>query len=653
MDLLIPDSWLRKFLDTKATHIEIAKYLSLCGPSIERTKKTLPAQAGDEADFVYNVEVTTNRVDTASIIGIAREASAILPRFGIKASLKKHITSVTKHKFVKKVKYLDVTVDPKLCPRFTAVLITDVIVKESPQEIKSLLEKVGVRPINNIVDVSNYIMHELGQPVHTFDYDKIVNHKMILRESEKDEFVKTLDGKEFKLDGGDIVIEGANGNLIDLCGIMGGENSAIDLNTKNVLLFVQNYNQHKIRKTSTRLGVRSEAAVLFEKGLDSENVKPAMISAIEMVEKLSGGKAVNEILDIYPKPYKSKVVSVTKSEIDKIIGINIPIKEMVSYLINLGFDVKSKGETIRVSVPSYRANDIDIKEDIAEEIARIYGYHNLPCILISGALPKHKINLEFAYEKKIKEILVTLGAIEVFNLSLVDKGAIKLKNPLGSDTAYLRDNLKDSLINSVKSNPQEKEMFHICEVSNIYLPRKNDLPIEQLTLAGIIKNGEYRNNKGIVETLLKELNVDFTTKLEDGKDYLANQRLEVYSSKIKIGEYGNLENGLFYYEFDIQNLINSKKIERKYKDISKYPPQVEDITLQLPEKTLIGEVMEAIRSVGHLIIKSELTDIYENNYTFNIEYLSEDHTLTDKEVEEIRTKILSSLKSKFGITIKE
>jgi phenylalanyl-tRNA synthetase beta chain len=188
---------------------------------------------------------------------------------------------------------------------------------------------------------------------------------------------------------------------------------------------------------------------------------------------------------------------VTKSEIDKIIGINISIKEMVSYLTNLGFVVKSKGETIHVSVPSYRANDIDIKEDIAEEIARIYGYHNLPCILMSGALPKPKINLEFAYEKKIKEILVTLGAIEVFNLSLVDKGAIKLKNPLGTDTAYLRDNLKDSLVNSIKSNPQEKGFIHFFELSNIYLLRKNDLPIEQLTLAGIIKNGEYRKAKAL------------------------------------------------------------------------------------------------------------------------------------------------------------
>lgn len=647
MDLLIPNSWLKKFLDTKASAKEIAKYLSLCGPSIERTKKS------SDGDSIYNVEVTTNRVDTASILGIAREASAILPRFGIKASLKKHVTSDTKYKFVKKVNYLDVTVDPKLCPRFTAVLIKNVTVKESPQAVKSLLEKVDVRPINNIVDVSNYIMHELGQPVHTFDFDKIIDGKMILRESKKGEFIKTLDGKEFKLDNGDIVIEGANGNLIDLCGIMGGENSAIDSSTKNVLLFVQNYNQLKIRKTSMSLGQRSEAAVLFEKGLDNENVTPAIISAIEMIEKLSGGKAEKEILDIYPKPYKLKTVMTTKEEIDKIIGIEIPAKDMSTYLSNLGFTVTFKGLTLKVSIPSYRVNDIDIREDIAEEVARIYGYHNLPCVLMSGSLPSPKVNLEFSYEKKIKELLQSLGATEVYNLSLVDKGKLKLKNPLGSDTTYLRNNLKDSLISSIKSNPQEKGFIHFFELSNVYIPRKNDLPLEQLTLAGIIKNGQYRKNKGIVETLPKELNIDFSTKLEDGKDYLANQRLEVYSGKEKMGEYGNLENGYFFYEFIISKLINAKKVVRKYKEVNKYPPQVEDLTLIIPTKTLIGDVMSEITRNSPLVTCVELVDIYETNYTFNIQYLDENKTLNDKEVEEIRTKILSSLNSKFGITVKE
>lgn len=642
MDLLIPNSWLKKHLDTKATPSEIAKYLSLCGPSIERTKKTA------DGDYIYNVEVTTNRVDTASILGIAREASTILPRFGIKASLKENKIDKNKFKFVKKVKYLDAIVDSKLCPRFTAVLIKDVTVKESPKEIKSLLEKVDVRPINNIVDVSNYIMHELGQPVHTFDYDKIKNGKMILRESKKDELIKTLDGKEFKLDGGDIVIEGENGDLIDLCGIMGGENSAIDNNTKNVLLFVQNYNQHRIRKTSMNLGQRTEAAVLFEKGLDNENVEIAILSAISMIEKLSWGKPEKEILDIYPSSYKTKNVSVTKEEIDKIIGIEISGKDMTNYLTNLGFEVKWSKTKLDVKVPSYRADDINIREDIAEEIARIYGYFNLPCVLMDGSLPKPKISDDFKFEANVKQILKSLGATEIYNLSLTDKGQVKLKNPLGPDTAYLRDNLQDSLVKNVKDNPQEKGDLHIFEISNIYIPRKNDLPIEQLMLAGIIRHNNYRQNRGIIEALLNELDIEYTDQLEDGGDYLPNQRIIVKSEKTIIGEYGNLENGLFLYNFDMQKLMNAKKVSRKYKEINKYPPQVEDITLELPEKTLVGEVIDEIKKTNKLVTSATLSDIYESNYTFNIEYQSEDHTLTDKEVEEIRSKILSSLKTKFG-----
>ena len=652
MDLLIPNSWLKKHLDTKATHTEIAKYLSLCGPSIERTKKT------SDGDYIFNVEVTTNRVDTASVIGIAREASVILPRFGIPAKLKElKINSKSSFKFVDKVKYLSAKIDPKLCARFTTVLISGVSIKESPKDIKDLLEKVGVRPINNIVDVSNYIMHEIGQPVHTFDYDKILGQSMILRESKKGESITTLDGKEFKLEGGDIVIEDGEGRIIDLCGIMGGLNSSIDANTKNVLLFVQNYDQHRIRKTSMNLGQRSEAAVLFEKGLDSENVKPGMILAIEMIEKLSGGKANSEILDIYPKPYKPKTVTTTKAEIDDIIGIEIDQKDITTYLTNLGFSVKWVKEKIEVSVPSWRANDIEIREDIAEEIARIYGYHNLPSVLMEGPLPKPRINPEFTIEKSIKETLRALGALEIYNISLVTREmagdkALELKNPLGSDTAYLRTSLRPSLLENVKNNPSQKGNMHIFEVSNVYIAQKNNLPLEKLTLAGIIKGRSYRDCKGVIENLLNELNIESTFKINEGKGYLPNQRLEVVSDKKVIGEYGNLENGLFYYEFDVQQLILAKKINRKYKEISKFPPQIEDITLNIPEKTYIGDVMEYIKSLHTNISNLELTDIYENNYTFNIEYKDENKTLEDKEVEDIRNKILSSLKTKFGITIK-
>ena len=500
-------------------------------------------------------------------------------------------------------------------------------------------------------------MHELGQPIHTFDYDKIVKAKMILRLSLKNEQITTLDGKTFKLDGGDIVIEDGSGKLIDLCGIMGGENSAIDSTTKNVLLFVQNYNKHKIRKTSMNLGQRSEAAVLFEKGLDSETVRPAILRAAQMIEKLSGGIAEKEILDIYPSPYRAKTVTTTKTELDKIIGISIKSSEMTTYLTNLSFKTEWNKNKLSVVVPSYRASDIDISEDIAEEIARIYGYHNIPCIMMEGQLPLPKPTLEFNTEKQIKDVLKALGAVEVYNLSLVskdmvDKNALKLKNPLGTDTEYLRTSIRPSLAKNIEDNPQEKGYVHMFEISNIYIPRKITLPEERLILAGVIKGGEYRENKGIVEALLSELKIDYYTKIVDGKDYLPNQRLEIYSGNNKIGESGNLENGLYYYEFSIQKLISSKKIVKKYKEIAKFPPQVEDLTLVIPQKTYIGNIISEITNHQPLITSIQLTDIYENNFTFNIEYQDKNKTLTDSEVEIIRTKILSLLKSKFGINVK-
>lgn len=657
MDLLIPNNWLKKFLETKATPAEIAKYLSLCGPSIEKTKKT------EDGDYVYSIEVTTNRVDTASVLGIAREASAILPRFGIKARFKNYdLGFKNKYKFVKNAKYLDALVDPKLCPRFTAVLIKNVTIKDSPQEIKSFLEKVNVRPINNIVDVSNYIMHELGQPVHTFDYDKITDHKMILRESKKGESVTTLDGKTFKLTGGDIVIEDGEKRLIDLCGIMGGQNSAIDENSKNVLLFVQNYDQHKIRKTSMGLAQRSEAAVLFEKGLDSELISPAILAAIDLIEKISGGVSEKEIIDIYPNPYKEKKVATTLERLEQIIGIKLIKTDITKYLTDLGFKVIWKANNINVTVPSFRASDIEIPEDIAEEVARIYGYHNLPCVLMPGELPKQKVNSDFTFEKELKQILRLVGGIEIYSQSLVTKemagiGALRLKNPLGSDTEYLRTSLKPSLIASVQENSQILSTLHFFEVSNIYLPHQNNtkasinLPKENLILAGIIKNGKYRQNKGTVEYILDQLGIEYNSELKDGNDYLPNQRIVVYSNKVLLGEYGNLDNA-FYYEFEIKKLMNAAKTTRKYIEPSKFPPQIEDITFQLPDKTYIGTVINSMKSVSQLINKVELKDIYENNYTFNIEYQDKNKTLTDSEVEEIRNKILIKIKKEFGGQIK-
>lgn len=658
MDIKILDSWLRDYLTTTAKPEAIAKYLSLCGPSVERIEK-------NDRDFVYDIEVTTNRIDAASVYGIAREASAILPRFGIKAKLKPLKIESTEFDFVESVPYLKPSIDIKLCQRFTAVLIKDVKISDSPNWLRQRLESAGVRAINNIVDISNYIMLELGQPVHTFDYDKIKGAKMILRESVKGEKVTTLDGKEFTLPGGDIVIDDGNARIIDLAGIMGGNLSAVDANTKNVLLFVQTYNPVNIRKTSMALAQRTMAATIFEKGTDTELVALTILEAIDLFKKLTGGIPEKKIIDIYPNPYKTKKVSVGLDFIEERLGVTISKKDISLYLDALGFESVWTGNELSVSIPSHRAHDIESPEDVLEEIARIYGYHNLPSRIMAGEIPTRPADPKFAFEMKLKEMLSGWGGTEVYTLSLVpkefvDEKSLKLKNALGTDSEYLRTSLMPSLVATATGNLGTTEDFHLFEMANIYLPRANDLPEEKLMLAGIFYGYKYRDDKdnvdakGIIDALFEKLHIPVTFESKDSKGFGASKCAFIFSDKELIGKIGVAENDNFiYYEFEVEKLIKLSPSVIAFKGISKYPAQQEDITFILPERTKIGDVTKIFES-NPLVRGYSLSSTYQSNiFTFHIWYQDLNKTLTDEDVDKIREKIISSVKDKFGGTVKE
>lgn len=654
MDIKILDSWLREFLDTNAKPSEIAKYLSLCGPSVERIHEI-------ESDFVYDIEITTNRIDEAGVYGIAREASVILPRFGFKAKLLSPVKTLSLRKdvvFTKNVMYLDTKVDAELCPRFTAVLINDVKFGKSPEKIAKRLESSGIRAVNNIVDISNYVMLELGQPVHTFDYDKIKGAKMVVRESKKGEEIKTLDGREFTLPGGDIVIEDGEGRLIDLAGIMGGALSMVDENTKNVLLFVQTYNPTKIRKTSMALAQRSMAATIFEKSTDTELVGTAILEAIELFKSLCGGTSSKEILDIYPHPYKVSSIDVNTDYIARMLGVDISKKEISNYLSALEFECSWLKDKLNVKVPSFRAKDIKGPEDVLEEIARIYGYHNLPSLIMTGEIPVRAENPKFNFETNLKNIISGFGGTEVYTLSLVPESYtsdkhLKLKNPLGPETESLRTSLMPSIIEAAKNNLGTINKFHLFEIANIYLPRLNDLPEERQTLGGIFAGYEFRNAKGIVEGILKRLNVESTFKTEEARGFDASKCAFIYHKNQIIGKVGIVQDSeMVYYEFDVALLFEDISIP-SFKPIPKYPAQIEDLTFVLPEKTKVGEVISQIYSISHRVIDVELKDVYNNSYTFNISYQDATKTLTNGDVDKVRKEIITSLKSKFGANIKE
>ncbi|HWA51776.1 MAG TPA: phenylalanine--tRNA ligase subunit beta [Patescibacteria group bacterium] len=640
MDIKISHNWLKEYLQTNASVKEIGDKLALSGPSVEKIEKV-------KNDYIYDTEVTANRVDCMSILGIAREASAILPN----AKLKREKNKQSLHGYAGKntKDLLKIKIDPKFVNRVMAVVM-EVKIGKSPQIIKDRLESADMRSLNNLVDVTNYVMQEIGHPTHVFDFDLIPDGILNFRLSQKGETIITLDDRTYELLGDDIVIEDINRNIIDLPGIMGTKNSVVNNNTKRIIFFIDNIDKQKLRKTSTRLGIRTNAAILNEKGVDPELAAIAFEKGIELYKKIADAKTISRIYDIYPRIYKQKLVKLNHSFIEKKIGIKIPNKKVVEILEKLGFEVKVKGNEVSkacddyvIKVPSWRANDVTIPEDIVEEVARIYGYYNLPSEIMSGKLPAPITNTDFDFVNKIKEILKSHGGFEIYTNSLVSKEmagetALKLKNPLGGDAEYLRTSLKPSLINAVKEN---KKFYHettnsayLFEVANVYLRkdpsaalRVTALPKENMTLAAIFANYEYRKAKGIVEALYKELHINEKFNLEI------------------------LNDTEFYFEIDIETLKKNYKDFAKFVPISKYPSQIEDVTFEFLSNVKVGEIIGEIKKVEN-VENVELKEIYKNNFTFRIWYHDNEKTLSDADVNKIREKIIWEVNSKFGGSVK-
>lgn len=599
MQILIPDSWLREYLQTDAKPKDIQKALSLCGPSVERMHK-------EKDDYIYDIEVTTNRVDMMSVYGIAREAAAILPRFGHSAKLTSDpFNAQLSFKTSSNVNYLKMKADPILCPRSTAILIRNVHVVKSPDWVIKKLESVGMRGLNNVIDISNLLMHELGQPIHTFDYDKIGKSTMIIRESRVGEALVTLDHQKFALPGHDIVIEDGNGHLMDLCGIMGGLNSAVDDHTKNVLLFVQTYEPVHIRKTSMKLAHRTHAAILFEKGLPTEQVLPTTQKAVELFIQLTGGQPEPIAIDVINEKSTAKTITASPDFINSRLGINLKPKEISDILSVLGFTPQ---------VPWWRKNDINIPEDIVEEVARIYGYHNLPSQFMSGPLPTTRANdSEFYWISRIKSALAHWGFTETYTYSLVPKDSgLKLKNPLSSEWTYLRTSLSHSQV--ISENLGRVKELNLFEIANVYLPRKNDLPNEQLHLTISTTNTDQLKLKGIIEALQAELGTDFNFEISTFPTYIS-------------------------CELNLSKILPSATSLRKYIPISKFTPIVEDINVSLNTKydTLINQ----IKKISPLIKQIDLIDKYGGKLTLRLTFHSDDHQLSSTEISPLREKLES------------
>jgi len=671
MNILIPDSWLRKYLITKADPQKIGRCLSLCGASVERVNKI-------NNDWIYDIEITSNRVDMASVMGIAREAAAILPQFGITAKFNPLSTpKITKPASLLKIKIND---PQKTCQRILAVILDNIKLGPSPKIITQRLEAVGIRSLNNVVDVTNYIMTEIGHPAHIFDYDRIVSKTLILRKAKANEEIISLENKKYLLPGGDIIIDDGTGKIIDLPGIIGTANSIVTPQTKRVLLFIETADAVQIRKSSMTLGIRTVAATYNEKGVNPELAKTALLRGIQLLQENSHAKIASQLIDIYPNPYKLKTITITLQLIKQYLGIPLQLIKVINILQSLDFgiiNINKQKSIIKVSVPSWRAKDITIPQDLIEEIARIYGYHNLPSILPSGELPQRSTNQTYQLESLTKNSLADWGYTEVYTYSMQSEiqlkksllnpdDHLKISNPLTEDWQYMQRSIIPSLMEVISKNQSYQSSIKIFELAKVYLKKINSLPEERLTLIiGQTGKNQFFSLKGIMESLLVKLGINNyhlvatinNNLFQTGKaaNIICNNKIIGIIGKInkQITANFNIKSAVTILEFDFDKLSAISSTIKNYSPISSFPPIIEDLSFIMKPKTYYDDLIQLIKSSSSIVKNIELIDSYQNTLTLRITYQHQNKNLSSKEVTAIREKIIKEVELKNWATVKE
>lgn len=662
MNILIPHQWLLEHLETKATTDQISKALSLTGSTVESVTDVL-------GEPVYDIEITTNRVDSASIRGIAREAATSLPEFDIPAKLKplKANTDEIKEQ-VKNLPQVDLEIvnDPKLCKRLMGITL-EVKVKESPDWLKKRLEQVGQRPLNNLIDSTNYIMWELGHPTHIFDYDKFTQKKLLVREAKEGETVTTLDKKIYTTVGGEVIFDDGTGTIIDMPGLMGTDNTIVDSNTKRVLFFIDSVFADKIRFASMTHGIRTQAAILNEKHVDPGLGMDAMVSGIDLLIQIADAKPTSNIFDDWPVKTDTKTINLENSLLEKYLGIEISTERVTRILQSLGFQVNVTNEpetTYSVIPPSYRSDDIQISQDVIEEVARIYGYHNLPSKLLDTKIPDITTNLNHQLEQTIRVSLADWGATEVYTYSLVSQDLanqsgydlsthLKVSNTLTEDLEYLRKSLIPSHL-QVFNNNKAQHNWTIFELANTYLAKQATLPEEVMELV-ISNNHSFDEIKHLVDLLAEKLRLpDYHIAINPNllsPEYLTQVSGIIMSGEVVLGFLGQTSLGIFAASLKLSELEKQTRSHPTYQPLATTSPIIEDMTFTLADNTPVGAVIDTVKQMSSLIDSVDLKDQYKQNFTFTISYLNRDQQLRVEDIKSLRDEIVNLLKDKFSASL--
>lgn len=638
-------------------------------------------------DTVFEIKVLPDRGhDALSHIGVAREV-AVLEGKKLNYKTKKNKTSKTSKLTVK-------IEDKNLCPRYMGAMMINVKVQESPNWMKNRLQSIGVNPINNIVDATNYVMMELGQPLHAFDFNKIGDGKsvnIIVRKAKNGEEIKLLDETVKKLSAEDLVI--ANGKkALAIAGVMGGEDSGISENTTSIILESANFNATSIRKTRTRQNIKTEASDRYEKEIDPNLCEIAMARVIEIIE--SFGATADGIVDIYPKPVKEWKIKLNLECASELLGEKIPEKQALKILNLLGLKTSGKGKIITVNTPTIRI-DLKTQEDLIEEIGRIYGYEKIKSKAPVLEIKPSKINEQRQFEKMIKGHLTGAGFSETYNyafysigdannIELGNEKHIELQNPMNPEQALMRKSLVPGILKNIKENLKNYKEIEIFEIGRIYFPKENALPEEKNVLVGAIvldekkKGNNFYEAKGYVDLMLQKAGIsnyyfDEFKNLDEKIPSLWHKtrcaEIETEGSEELLGYVGEIsplvlqkfgiEKKVAMFEIDLGKLQLTAEKEREFKPLRKFPISERDISMVADEEVRVDEIMQIIQETGgNMVINTDLFDIYdlsenETSFAFRIFFADDNRTLRNEEVDDVMKKIINNLEKDLEIKVRK
>ncbi len=636
-----------------------------------------------DANFEY--EVTSNRVDCFGVLGIAREAAATFRKPFVPPDVKEVGNEE------KTEDYISVEVQaPELCSRYVARVVKNIKIAPSPEWMQRRLAASGIRPINNIVDITNYVMEEYAQPMHAYDLDTIAGRKIVVKRAEDGEKFQTLDGQERELDSSILMICDGE-KSVGLAGIMGGENSKITDDVQTMLFEAACFDGTNIRLSGKKVGMRTDAQAKFEKGLDPNNTMEAMNRACQLIEELGAGEVVGGCVDVYPKKKEPATVSYDVDRINALLGIQVSEDEMCEYwnMVELTPDREKKC----VHVPTWR-QDIACLADLAEEVARFYGYDKIPTTLPSGEATQGGLSYQTTIQNIARNVIEQFGFSEgmtysfespkVFDKLLIPEDSdlrkcIEISNPLGVDYSIMRTSPLNGMLTSLATNYNHRNKnVRLYELANIYLPKAlplTELPEEKMQLTlGMYGNGDFFDMKGCVEAIFDKLGIHdhVVYQPEDNRPYLHPGRCaDMIIDGETIGYLGevhpevadnyNLGTKTYIAVLDVEELAKRASFDVKYKGVAKFPAVTRDISLVMKKSVLAGQVEEVIRQSGGKLLEAyHLFDIYEGenvgadekSLAYSIRFRATDRTLEEKDIAAVMDKILKKLE-RLGVALRQ